>query len=429
MSLYSPLQRTALLSHSQSWDSNLSNLRSYYASSDPNTTNSEIDHQNPSQRFSNFVNEDVEMQTPLAENSYFVVPDTNILLHHLDALAAFADDIERSIRKDIEQSKHNVMIIIPSAVVDELDWQKKDNWFSRKATLWIWDKIQHKTVLKGQARNERIQDCHTNDQKILDCALYFARKRPTVLCSADRNLCIEAVAQGEGPLAVLNPLDHRNPPFSSRTLGTFLFGLQFERDFKEWSPTYTENSVIVARLNDDMDMDMDVDTDHVNANDLYQEDARNLLHNQVIDIFVALLRELVASDQRDNQKRARDGAAASIHAPSVPRSIHALKRDVKASDMTLQDLLDYVTHPPSRRPLELQKDNPSLARFLSKPYNPRTGWRKGVDWSRQDWTVALRKLKEIGKAWDQSGKDIVNILEFDLLPHVQAVFGDDDMRV
>ncbi|KAJ3716329.1 PIN domain-containing protein [Lentinula guzmanii] len=385
----------------------------------------------PSSRYPLTLN---DIQTPLAENSYFVVPDTNILLHHLDALAAFADDIERSIRKDIEQSKHNVMIIIPFAVVDELDWQKKDNWFSRKATLWIWDKIQQKTVLKGQARNERIQvrqcgqrDCHTNDQKILDCALYFARKRPTVLCSADRNLCIEAVAQG--PLAVLNPLDHRDPPFSSRTLGTFLFGSRFERDFKEWSPTYTEHSVIIARSNDDMDMDMDVDTDHVNANDLYQEDARNLLHNQVIDIFVALLRELVASDQRDNQKRARDGAAASIHAPSVPRSIHALKRDVKASDMTLQDLLDYVTHPPSRRPLDLQKDNPSLARFLSKPYNPRTGWRKGIDWSRQDWIVALKKLKEIGKAWDQSGKDIVNILEFDLLPHVQAVFGDDDMRV
>ncbi|KAJ4478247.1 PIN domain-containing protein [Lentinula aciculospora] len=361
---------------------------------------------------------------PLAESSFFVVPDTNILLHYLDTLAAFADDVERS--------NLGVVIIVPYAVIDELDWQKKDIWFSRKASVWLWDKIQRKNVLKGQARHkERIRtsrECNSSDERIIDCALYFSQTRPTLLCSADRNLCIEAVAQGEDRLAVMNPLDYKNPPWSSRVLGTFLFGTHCDETmFQPWRQSYTEDSIVISHPDDGMDMD--VDTNEVHGFELYQNDACNLLHSQVIDTFVALLRELVASDQRDLQRKAREGAAASIHAPSVSRSTHALKRDLKASDMTLEEILDYVAYPPSCRPLMLQKGNPSLSSFLSKPYQAYTGWRKGKDWARQDWVIALRKLRDIGKAWGKKGEDIVNILEYDLLPQVQTVFRDNGIRI
>ncbi|KAJ4481675.1 PIN domain-containing protein [Lentinula edodes] len=432
MSFYLPLQRSALPSRYESpaWDHvSYENANAHFQHPTNSLEIKELqatsDFQNPLQQFSTFANEDVEMQAPLAESSFFVIPDTNVLLHYLDALAAFADDVKRS--------NLHVMIIVPSAVVDELDWQKKDIWFSRKASVWLWDMIQKKNVLKGQGRNEHIRsyrECKNNDERIIDCALYFARKRPTVLCSADRNLCIDAVAQGEHNLAVMNPHDHKNPRWSSRVLGTFLFGSQFEESiFQQWRPSYTEESIVIARSDDDMGMDMDVDTNDAQGSELYQSDARTLLHSQVIDIFVALLRELVAADQRDLQTKAREGAAASIHAPSTLRSIHAPKRDVKVSDMAFEDILNYVAHPPGCRPINLREGNLSLTRFLSKPYQAYTGWRNGNDWSRQDWLIALKKLKEIGEAWGKRGADIVNILKYDLLPHIQAVFCDDDIRL
>ena len=36
-----------------------------------------------------------------------------------------------------------------------------------------------------------------NDNLILDCCMYFSRERQSFLCSADHNLCIISVAQGE----------------------------------------------------------------------------------------------------------------------------------------------------------------------------------------------------------------------------------------
>ncbi|KAE9397133.1 hypothetical protein BT96DRAFT_87099 [Gymnopus androsaceus JB14] len=108
--------------------------------------------QNPLEHFSPTANQDVEMQAPLAENSFYLVPDTNILLHHLDTLAKFADDFEKS-------PDCNLVIVIPTAVIEELDGQKKKKdgetgWFSRKASAWLWCKIREKKVLKGQGSRE-----------------------------------------------------------------------------------------------------------------------------------------------------------------------------------------------------------------------------------------------------------------------------------
>ena len=36
-----------------------------------------------------------------------------------------------------------------------------------------------------------------NDNLILDCCMYFSRERRSFLCSADHNLCIISLAQGE----------------------------------------------------------------------------------------------------------------------------------------------------------------------------------------------------------------------------------------
>ena len=53
------------------------------------------------------------VQAPLSELATYFVVDTNILLHHFEVLAQFVDDVERLTLP--------VIVIVPGAVVHELD--------------------------------------------------------------------------------------------------------------------------------------------------------------------------------------------------------------------------------------------------------------------------------------------------------------------
>lgn len=221
-------------------------------------------------------------------------------------------------------------------------------------------------------------------------------------------------------LCVINPLDTRR--WSPRNLGSLLFP-GYDHKFSEWTKAYTDESIVVPDLSHD-DHAMEVDTPQDDSvHNLHQTDAFVLLHLQVIEIFVGLLKQLVAAHQRDLQRRAAEGASESMHAPT---SIYALKRDENVSNMKLDVLLSWVQDSPSGR-LSLQEENPPLTSFLSMPYQKHTGSRPGNEWSTQDWFVSLRKLRMIGQAWKEKGEDIVNILRQELLPHLQRVFGDDDL--
>ena len=52
-------------------------------------------------------------QAPLSELAMYLVLDTNILLHHFETLAQFVDDVERQALP--------VIVILPGAVIYELD--------------------------------------------------------------------------------------------------------------------------------------------------------------------------------------------------------------------------------------------------------------------------------------------------------------------
>ncbi|KIK68018.1 hypothetical protein GYMLUDRAFT_256812 [Collybiopsis luxurians FD-317 M1] len=380
------------------------------------------DLQNPLQQFSSLANVDTETQASSALNAFYVVPDTNILVNFLDILSSFAEDVEKS--------DFRVVIVIPGAVVSELDWQKKDNWFSRKASIWIWEKIQEKKILKGQSRTENLKGefpCNSNDDRIIECALYFSQIRPTVLCSADKNLCVKAASQGVESLAVMNPQDKKHSPWSSRVLGKFLFGPQSQDRFSDWKPVYTEDSLVIPdpiRRDDDMDIDAPGELE----GQLYETDARDLLHRQVVEIFVGLLRVLVALDQQDRHTKIREGASASMHATSAS-SMHAQQLDLPATEMNIVQILDYVQIRCPSGPFTLPRDSPLLNSFLSKPYTANSGGRRGSDWSRQDWLISLRKLRRVAEKWGKRGEDIVNTLRYDLLSHLQRVFNDDDLVI
>lgn len=94
-------------------------------------------------------NSDVEMQGPLSEQSTVVVLDTNILLEFLDIIQTFVSEVE--------QHGLPVYIIIPGAVLYELDSQKNRNglsWFARRASTWLLKKVKERRTVKGQALEE-----------------------------------------------------------------------------------------------------------------------------------------------------------------------------------------------------------------------------------------------------------------------------------
>lgn len=93
--------------------------------------------------------------------------DTNIVLHHLEAIDRFINDIQ-SIGLP-------VMIIVPGVVINELDgygccvdcleklcshdYHRQKNrdglaWFARRASAWLLKKVQQRRSVKGQSLEE-----------------------------------------------------------------------------------------------------------------------------------------------------------------------------------------------------------------------------------------------------------------------------------
>ena len=66
----------------------------------------------------------------------------------------------------------------------------------------------------------------------------------------------------------------------------------------------------------------------------------------------------------------------------------------------------------------LQPSVPSLRVFLLRRNEDR-GWRRGQDWSRQDWKNVLKALEEIGQKFEDS---LVLLSLAELNPHVTEIF-------
>lgn len=99
----------------------------------------------------------------------FLVLDTNVLLHNFDVIKQFT--------ADIENLNAPLLIIIPSAVLSELDaWvtrslefncdpltgsansqknYEKLAWFARRASTWILERLKERKCVKGQTRDEQ----------------------------------------------------------------------------------------------------------------------------------------------------------------------------------------------------------------------------------------------------------------------------------
>ncbi|KAK2466291.1 hypothetical protein APHAL10511_001933 [Amanita phalloides] len=131
--------------------------------------------------------------------------------------------------------------------------------------------------------------------------------------------------------------------------------------------------------------------------------ALDLLHVQVVEHFTRLLTELAGRAGASELDR---GQSASMHASAWQQG----GRMYTEWDAT--ECLEYLGE--KRR---VRETRPRLGVFLSMPYK-RRGARRGQDWSRRDWEIAIGALGEVGRAWDEAAVgESVEVL----LPHLVAI--------
>lgn len=164
---------------------------------------------------------------------------------------------------------------------------------------------------------------------------------------------------------------------------------------------------------DDDDDGMEVDDDLAMTELVRPIHPLDILHLQVIEHFGELLLELVGRVAGPEGDRFGTAAATSRHAPAYMRK--------RLLFWTTGDSLEYLN---TKR--AFPQSSPRVEVFLSRPYKGDVGARRGQDWSRRDWEIALGTLGELGEKWGSEGANIresVRAVE----GHMKAVF-DLDMR-
>ncbi|CAA7259861.1 unnamed protein product [Cyclocybe aegerita] len=328
-------------------------------------------------------NEDVEMkkfdddsdsdddeQAPESDYAAYLVIDTNIILHQFEVLSQFV--------KDVERGEVPVVIVVPGAVIMELDGQKKRDglaWFARRGSSWLLQKVRERKCVKGQALEETLKLSGSwkkhdpgeitssemyNDNLILDCCMFFKERKFTLLCSADNNLCINAQTQG---IPSITPSRF----WSSRELAYGIYGDKVDlSQFGGHKESYKneDRAAPVTAPAQAVDEDDRMQLDDEDTSETWKsEDPLNMLHEAVIDHFTRLLVELVGK----------------------------VGGEEHYTLWSAQKCLEYLN---GRK--RVKAANPRAEVFLLRP-REGGGGRPGKEWARKDWEVALDNLGDVGR--------------------------------
>jgi hypothetical protein len=193
--------------------------------------------------------------------------------------------------------------------------------------------------------------------------------------------------------------------WSSRVIASSIFGFDASRGFDEYVQSQIRQGRTSAHVQSStgaVTVDrMDIDIEH--SKEWIPSHVLDDLHLQLVDHFTILLKELVErSDPGVVRSAGKDGARLSMHAGVLKRSFE---------EWTAADCLEHLA--------TLRKTPGSnvvqLGSFMSKPHckdgNAR-GRRRGQDWSRAQWDIALKMLETVGGTFgDQAIGDSVELLK------------------
>lgn len=138
-----------------------------------------------------------------------------------------------------------------------------------------------------------------------------------------------------------------------------------------------------------VDDGMDVDDDSVVTRPMPPSHPLDLLHLQVIDHFGELLLELVGKVAGPEAEKFGTAEMTSIHAPAYARK--------QLMFWTTSDSVKFLSTKKA-----WPHSSPRVEVFLMRPREGR-GARRGQDWSRRDWEVAVGTLGRIGELWTEGG--------------------------
>lgn len=206
------------------------------------------------------------------------------------------------------------------------------------------------------------------------------------------------------PKAISTILPDRSRHWCSRDIAEVLFGQEVDlAKFAAHTPSYRLSSVIdpskaqhpavLSQEDDSMDVDDDPEFSASSDEILLPSHALDLLHIQVIEHFTRLLLELVGrvgGITSIKQNQVEGGANSSMHAlrsPSLPK---------EWKKWGAPECIHYLNKKNSLP----QSCHPRVEIFLALPYTCR-GARRGQDWSRKDWEIALDALARTGDLWQE----------------------------
>lgn len=164
--------------------------------------------------------------------------------------------------------------------------------------------------------------------------------------------------------------------------------LPFSGHFPSYRGNVMEDTAVV-KGDDDDDDGMDIDDDSAVTELVRPSHPLDLLHLQVIDHFGELLLELVGKVAGPEAEKFGTAEMTSRHAPAYARKLMMF--------WTTSDSLEFLNTKKA-----WPRSSPRVDVFLQRPYEGK-GTRRGQDWSRRDWEVALGTLGNIGDMWSDGG--------------------------
>ena len=159
-----------------------------------------------------------------------------------------------------------------------------------------------------------------------------------------------------------------------------------------YRPARSESSRHLAqtegpRADDDGDDSMDIDDEDAGpvVESWVPSHALDGLHLQVIDHFSSVLKQL--ANRVRHQDHLAGPQALSRHASGYRR------KDFAA--WNVRDCMEYL----KTKNKKIKEGQPPLETFLLRRNEDR-GWRRGQDWSRQDWLNSMNQLWDIARLFE-----------------------------
>ncbi len=257
-----------------------------------------------------------------------------------------------------------------------------------------------------------------NDDLILDCCLYFARRaqhggvmRHVALCSGDKNLCVKVESVGGAfliPICENEVFIHERGAigirtvsptsgWTSRAIATALFaGVPMVQLSKfDGQTSKAQRRTLRVDSNSTSKPNRPVVLASSDAMEVDEEPVRpshplDVLHLEVVEHFSHLLLAVVdrVGGLEVPWQGPQQGGQVSQHAPSWAR--------IGFAEWTPRECVRYLGRKEGLRARQAELDK--AENFLMYP--DKRGGRKGQDWTRSDWDSCVVALEALGLSWE-----------------------------